>query len=304
MSAETRRQRETTNQNKATNHDDERKMPAIPVCEEEDDEVFSRATTLIQNSVAGAIPPTDMMDVEIATSVPVVRQATRSLGLIVSAVDGGRVDDDTVDRILGEAEDENDDSYASCSVYHPELNRDDDEECPASPMRDILLLSRSVGVDLPAPVVDPFPYLHSLCHEVDVGFEGMSGRLSCVVQLWNPLTYLHLMMHEVEVGVTGVLARLLCVVVAGSFDVHLLYQKRTTQVARLHFCWMLLCGQTIPAFLNSSIRTNDCKYLMACHHQTRWRMEQLWLLLANVEHRPTKTSMRCVLNISLSNQCL
>jgi hypothetical protein len=131
MSAETRRQHETMNQNETTNHDDERKMPAIPVREEEDTEALSQATTLTKNSVAGAIPPTDMADVEIATSVPVVCRATRSLGLIVTDVDGGRVDDDTVDRILSEDEDENDDSYASCSVYHPELNQDDDEECPA-----------------------------------------------------------------------------------------------------------------------------------------------------------------------------
>jgi hypothetical protein len=67
-----------------------------------------------------------MADVEITTSVPVVRRTTRSLGLIFTTVDGGRVDDDTVDRILGEAEDEKDDSYASCSVYHPEINQDDD----------------------------------------------------------------------------------------------------------------------------------------------------------------------------------
>jgi hypothetical protein len=155
MSAETRRQHKTTKQNETTNHDDERKMPAIPVREEEDDEALSRATTLTQNSVAGEIPPTDMADVEIATSVLVIRRATRSLGLIVTAVDGRRVDDDTVNRILGEAEDENNDSYASCSVYHPELNQDDDEVFPASPMREILLRNRSVGVDLPAPVVDP-----------------------------------------------------------------------------------------------------------------------------------------------------
>jgi hypothetical protein len=86
--------------------------------------------------------------------MPVVLQAARSLGLIVTAVDGCRVDDDTVDLILGEAEDENYDSYASCSGYHPELNQDDDEEFPASPMREILLRNRSVGVDLPVPVVD------------------------------------------------------------------------------------------------------------------------------------------------------
>jgi hypothetical protein len=155
MSAETRRQHETMNQNETTNHNDERKLPAIPVREEEDDEALSQATTLTQNSVAGAIPPTDTANVEIVTSVPVVCQATQSLGLIVAVIDGCRVDDDTVDQILGEAEDENDDSYASCSVYHPELNQDDDEECPASPMRYILLRNRSVGVDLPAPVVDP-----------------------------------------------------------------------------------------------------------------------------------------------------
>jgi hypothetical protein len=154
MSAETRRQHEKMNQNETTNHNDERKLPAIPVCGEEDYEALSRATTLTQSSVTGAIHPTDTTNVEIATSVPVVRRAARSLGLIVTAVDGCRVDDDTVDRIVGEAEDENDDSYASCSVYHPELNQDD-EECPASPMREILLRNRSVGVDLPAPVVAP-----------------------------------------------------------------------------------------------------------------------------------------------------
>jgi hypothetical protein len=59
MLAETRRQHETTNQNETTNHDDERKLPAIPVREEEDDEALSRATNLTQNSVAGAIPPTN-----------------------------------------------------------------------------------------------------------------------------------------------------------------------------------------------------------------------------------------------------
>jgi hypothetical protein len=57
--------------------------------------------------------------VEIATSVQVVCQATRSLELSVTAVDGCRVDDDIVDQILGDVEDENDYSYASCSVYHP-----------------------------------------------------------------------------------------------------------------------------------------------------------------------------------------
>jgi hypothetical protein len=155
MSAETQRQHETTNQDEIINHDDERKLPAIHVRDEEDDKALSRVTTLTQSSFTGAIPPTDMTDVNIATSVPVLCRATRSLGLIVTAVDGCRVDDDTVDLILGEAEDENDDSYASCSVYHPRLNQDDDDECPASPMRDILLRNRSFGVDLPAPVVDP-----------------------------------------------------------------------------------------------------------------------------------------------------
>jgi hypothetical protein len=76
MSADTRRQHETTNQNKTTNHDDERKLPAIHVHEEEYDKTLSRATTLTQSSVTGEIPPTDMTDVEIATNVPVVRRAT------------------------------------------------------------------------------------------------------------------------------------------------------------------------------------------------------------------------------------
>jgi hypothetical protein len=124
---ESTRNNETTNQNKTTNHDDERKLPVIPVREEEDDEALSRATTITQKSVAGKILPTDTADVEIATSVPFVRRATQNLGLIVTAVDGCRVDDDTVDRILGEAEDENDDSYSSCSVYRPELNQDNGE---------------------------------------------------------------------------------------------------------------------------------------------------------------------------------
>jgi hypothetical protein len=129
MLAETRRQHKKTNQNETTNHDDETKLPAKPVREEEDNEALSRATTLTQMSVTGAIPPTITMDVEIATSVPVVCRATRSLGLIVTDVDGCRVDDDTGDRIFDEAEDENDDAYASCSVYHPpELNQDDDQE--------------------------------------------------------------------------------------------------------------------------------------------------------------------------------
>jgi hypothetical protein len=83
-------------------------------------------------------------------------------------------------------------------------------------MRDILLRNRSVGADLPAPVVDPLSYLPSLLHEVEVGVEGLEG----------------------------VPARLSCVVVVGSVDVHLLYQKKTTLVARLHFRWILLCGQT------------------------------------------------------------
>jgi hypothetical protein len=52
--AETRRQHETTNQ------DDDRKLPGLPVPEGEDDEALSRATTLTQNSVAGAIPPAIM----------------------------------------------------------------------------------------------------------------------------------------------------------------------------------------------------------------------------------------------------
>jgi hypothetical protein len=125
MSAETGRQHKTMNQNETTNHDDERKMPAIPVHKEEDDEALSRATTLTQNSVAGVIPPAYMVDMEIDTNAPVVRRATRSLGLLVTDADGGRLYDDTVDRILGEAKDENDDSYASCSVYQPELNQDD-----------------------------------------------------------------------------------------------------------------------------------------------------------------------------------
>jgi hypothetical protein len=117
-----------------------------------------------------------MADVEIATSVPVVRRATQSLGLIVTAVDGGRVDDDTVDRILGEADDEHDDSYASCSVYHPELNQDDDKKCPASPIREILIHNRSVGVDLPAPVVDP-PSLPAFAVARDRGrFRGRVGQ--------------------------------------------------------------------------------------------------------------------------------
>jgi hypothetical protein len=71
--AEIRRQHETANQNETTSHDDERKLPAISVCEEEDDKALSRPTTLTQNSIAGEIPPTNTADLEIATSVPVVR---------------------------------------------------------------------------------------------------------------------------------------------------------------------------------------------------------------------------------------
>jgi hypothetical protein len=107
--------------NEKTNHDDDRKLPAIPVREEEDDKALSRATTLTQSSVTGEIPPTITTDVEIATNVPVVCRATISLGLIFTAGDGCRVDDDTVDRILDKTEDENDDSYI-CLMFTTHQN--------------------------------------------------------------------------------------------------------------------------------------------------------------------------------------
>jgi hypothetical protein len=244
MSAEIRRQHETTNQNETTNHDGERKLPVIPVREEENDEALSRATTLAQNSVAGAIPPIDMADVDIATSVPVVRRVTQSLGLIVTVVDGGGVDGDTVDRILGEAEDENGDLYASCSVYHPELNQDDDEECPASPMREILLRNRFVGVDFPAPVVDP-PSL--------LAFTVAQGRGRCLGCAGQAV------MH----GRGRVRGR----------ATTLPEEDYTGHKVAFPLDASVWSDYSLPAFLNSSIITNYCKYLMVCRHQTRWRME-------------------------------
>jgi hypothetical protein len=157
---------ETRCKHKTTNQDDGRKLPGVPFPKEEDDKYISRAATLTQISVTGAIPRTITMDEAIATNVPVVRRARRSIGLIVTSVDDCRVDDDKVHRILEKADDENDYSYASCSVYHPpELNHDDDEESPASPMIEISLRNRSIGVNLPAPVVDPPP----LPASIDVG---------------------------------------------------------------------------------------------------------------------------------------
>jgi hypothetical protein len=77
-----------------------------------------------------------MKNLAVATIVPVVCRATLSIGLIVIDIDGLWVDDDTVNRILDEADDENDASYASGSVFHPsDENHDDDEESPISPMR-------------------------------------------------------------------------------------------------------------------------------------------------------------------------
>jgi hypothetical protein len=56
------------------------------------------------------------------------------------------------------------------------------------------------------------------------------------------------MVVEVEVDVGGEIMPVVEVV-------HILYQKRIILVVRQHFPWMLRCGLTIPAFLNSSRRT-------------------------------------------------
>jgi hypothetical protein len=68
------------------------KLPALAVQNGEDDEVLSRATTLTQNtvatgSVAGAIPPAVMMNLTVATSLLVIHRATRSLGLLILAIE-------------------------------------------------------------------------------------------------------------------------------------------------------------------------------------------------------------------------
>jgi hypothetical protein len=135
-------------------------------------------------------------------------------------------------------------------------------------MREILILNRFARVDLPAPVVDPLPYLYSLLHNVKVGVADVPGRGR--VRGRAPT-----LPEEDHTGRKVVIP--LDASVWLEYSRLLEFIKKNTQL-------QVFNGVPPPDSLENG--------------------KKLWLLLSSVEHRPTKTSTRFVLNIPLSSQCL